>query len=689
MLDVNKVKACLRLFKGYLPNCTNELDVCKTVLEFKEDMLKRGLLFVTKTTEDIPPKVVELAVNMYGVKEEEWNQTFHKSFATVRDTDYLTLVVQQLVHYITTYGFEELGIYDKDTVYIPKEELDIPELDRDISLVIIKEITEDELSNKLISLLTSGIALSKQTVEDIMNLSDYIPKDRFDEVINKEVRIILYDKYDIVPRNNVEFLRYMIYKLTGSTLLINNKQTIRALKNANTNEVYKLLNSYLVNTPNAYIKLAEIFLRYKNLFLALKRETSMINMYGKVEAQHVLQINKFINKISKLAKKYHKPLKSKILDNLTQIETIEDLDRQSSAILEELNNITIFRELRILSGLKYRLQKPENMLYRIRNGKAFLKEFNDVDSSKCIVLQNIYNLIYSNIVNKLTPSLKGKKVYIPSGINYTLPTSEKQFSGNIPQGSYIEIPRTTNMVVGVHWDDVKEGRVDLDLHAQNKDEQFGWNTSYRSTTEQQFYYSGDITRPDKEYGATEVFYIGHTLRQKAFLLTLNNYASPSTNIPYEFIISETGENQVDKNYTVDPNKVKCIIKGQFTYVPELHQFEAKQKVLAYIIINENSIKLYFNDFSLGQSNVTRRNNVNNGVFDCLYLQTESQVMLKQVLQDCGVEFTDSPTYDEFIQDEVISDETKQPMYRKITHKVDYDLSLENIDKTTFIDLLSK
>ena len=121
-----QIVSCLRLFKGYLPNCTDELDVCKTVLEFKEDMLKRGLLFVTKTTEDIPPKVVELAVNMYGVKEEEWNQTFHKSFATVRDTDIETLVVQQIVHYITTYGFEALGIYDKDTVYIPKEELEIP-----------------------------------------------------------------------------------------------------------------------------------------------------------------------------------------------------------------------------------------------------------------------------------------------------------------------------------------------------------------------------------------------------------------------------------------------------------------------------------------------------------------------------------------------------------------------------------
>lgn len=689
MLDVNKVKACLRLFKGYLPNCTNELDVCKTVLEFKEDMLKRGLLFVTKTTEDIPPKVVELAVNMYGVKEEEWNQTFHKSFATVRDTDIETLVVQQIVHYITTYGFEALGIYDKDTVYIPKEELEIPELDRDIPLVVIKELSEEELGEKLLTLLTSGIALSEQTVQDVMNLSDYIPKTKFDDIKNKELRTALYDKYNIVPRNNVEFLRYMIYKLTGSTLLIKNQQTIKTLKEADTEQVYKLLFIYLMNTKDSYKKLAEIFLRYKDLFLALKRNITVDDFsLNSAIPDKSKQINTAINKISKLAKKYHKPLQPQILDQLTQLSSTKVMEKKSE-ILEELDKVTVFRELRILNGLLYRLQNPENMLYKIRNGKGYVKsskDYNVVDSNYS-KYEYIYNLVYKHLVQKLTSTLKDKTVYIPENINYALPTSEKQFNENIPEGTYIEIPRTTNMVTGVHWKNTS-GRVDLDLHAQNKDQQFGWNTSYRSVSGSEFYYSGDITSPDVEYGATEVFYIGQSLEQKAFLLTLNDYSSPNEDIPYEFFVAETDKEQVDKSYIVNPNKVKFITTEKFKYIHSTKQFESRQKVLAFIVINKDSIKVYFNDFSLGNSIVTRQNNITEGAFKCLQIEADNRLMLKDILVDCGVKLVDSPTYDEFIKDETMLDKDGQPVYKKITHKVDYDLSLENIDKTTFINMLN-
>lgn len=683
-----QIISCLRLFKGYLPNCTNELDVCKTVLEFKEDMLKRGLLFVTKTTEDISPKVVELAVNMYGVKEEEWNQTFHKSFATVRDTDIETLVVQQIVHYITTYGFEALGIYDKDTVYIPKEELEIPELDRDIPLVVIKELTEEELGEKLLTLLTSGIALSEQTVQDVMNLSDYIPKTKFDDIKNKELRTALYDKYNIVPRNNVEFLRYMIYKLTSSTLLIKNQQTIKTLKEANTEQVYNLLHSYLTNTSNGYIKLAEIFLRYKDLFLALKRSDDSVDIFSKTSFKENKQINKIINKISKLAKKYHKPLQPQILDQLTQLSSTKVMEKESE-ILEELNKVTIFRELRILNGLLYRLQNPENMLYKIRNGKGYVKSSKNykVVDSNYSKYQYIYNLVYKHLVQRLTLILKDKTAYIPENINYALPTSEKQFNENIPEGTYIEIPRTTNMVIGVHWKNTS-GRVDLDLHAQNKDQQFGWNTSYRSVSGSEFYYSGDITSPDVEYGATEVFYIGQSLEQKAFLLTLNDYSSPNEDIPYEFFVAETDREQVDKSYIVNPNKVKFITTEKFKYIHSTKQFESRQKVLAFIVINKDSIKVYFNDFSLGNSIVTRQNNITQGAFKCLQIEADNRLMLKDILVDCGVKLVDSPTYDEFIKDETMLDKDGQPVYKKITHKVNYDLSLENIDKTTFINLLN-
>ena len=375
MLDVNKVRACLRLFKGYLVDDNLDTnDYCKNVSEFKEDMLKYGLIFACHDSADIPATVVEQAIDMYGIKAEEWNQTFHKSFATVRDIDIETLVVQQIVHYITTYGFEALGIYDKDTVYIPKEELDIPELKKDIKLIVISWFNLTELQIKLMTLLSSGIALSKETIEDIMTLSDYIPRDRFDEIKNKEIRIALYDKYNIVPKNNVEFLRYMIYKLTGSTLLIKNQQSIKALKQCDKEQIYNLLQSYLTNTPNGYIKLAEIFLRYKDLFLALKRPLS--DMYDIEDKQINMYINSAINKISKLSKKYHKPLDNNILDRLSNIKDLTIYNLGRSAINSAITETNSFRLIRILNGLKYRLScnSDDAIVYKIRNGKAYVSE---------------------------------------------------------------------------------------------------------------------------------------------------------------------------------------------------------------------------------------------------------------------------------------------------------------------------
>lgn len=684
-----QIKASLKLFKSYLPNCTEELDVCKDVNEFKDDMLKKGLIFVTKETENIPSLVVDEALQLYGVKEEEWNQTFHKSFATVRDTDIETLVIQQIAHYITTYGFETLGIYNKDIVYIPKEELNIPELDRDIPLVIIKEITENELQEKLMTLLTSGIALKEETVKDVLTLSDYLPKVRFDEIKNKEIKITLYDKYNVVPRNNVEFLRYLIYKLTKSTLLINNTETIKALKEANIKDVAKLLKSYI--TVNGDTKLAQIFLRYKELFLALKRNKDEEDKESILLAQYV---NSVINRVSKLSKKYHTPLQPKILDSLTQT-TFNNLLGREEEIENELNNVTVFRELRILNGLNYRMSNPESMLYKVRNGKGFVKEGKSYNSNVLHIntYRYIYNIFVTHLVNRLKDKLKDKTFYIPENINYTLPTSEKQFIENIPEGSYIEVPRGENMVVGVHWKNVQakelySGRVDLDLHAQNKDEQFGWNTSYRSTGSQEFYYSGDQTDASGEYGATEVFFIGKGLENKAFLLTLNKYSSPrDCDIPYEFFIAETDKDQVNSNYTVNPNNVKFVTQDKFKWQQSTSMFDTNQKTLGFVVVTSEYIRIYFKDYSLGQSIVTRQTKVIQDVFKCLQLQTETQLCLKDLLVQCGAKLVNSPTYDEFIEDVEMRAKTGEPVYKKITHKVDYDLSLENLDKTTFIDLL--
>ena len=106
-------KEVLRLFKGFLGEKSNVVN---------EKGLKYGLLIPSTANE----AVVEEAIKLYGKDGEKWNQTFHKDFEIVRNAPIEDLIAQQLIHYITTYGFESLGMYDTDLVYIPKEKLEIP-----------------------------------------------------------------------------------------------------------------------------------------------------------------------------------------------------------------------------------------------------------------------------------------------------------------------------------------------------------------------------------------------------------------------------------------------------------------------------------------------------------------------------------------------------------------------------------
>ena len=109
-------KETLRLFKGYLGEKTNNIN---------EKALKYGLLIPDSANDEI----VDIAIDMYGKDGKKWNQTFHKDFEIVKNAPIEDLIAQQMIHYITTYGFESLGMYDNDLVYIPRESLDIPELD--------------------------------------------------------------------------------------------------------------------------------------------------------------------------------------------------------------------------------------------------------------------------------------------------------------------------------------------------------------------------------------------------------------------------------------------------------------------------------------------------------------------------------------------------------------------------------
>lgn len=239
---------------------------------------------------------------LYGRNPEELNSSFHKSFAKVRDSSTRQLVFEQMIHYLTTYGAEQLGIYDEDSVYIPAEALEAPELKEGVRLVVIHGYTKDELKEKLLNLLSSGVALSNESVTDAVEVAQYveISSNEVNQIVNKEVRAALYDHLDIVPQNPVEFLRFVVYKSTQTTLLIKSKELIEDLKSRNNNMLVRYFNSY--EKMYGLEKLAQIFYRFKPIFLALRTNSGL---------------KRHVDKIRRLAKSHHKPMPEDLLNSIT------------------------------------------------------------------------------------------------------------------------------------------------------------------------------------------------------------------------------------------------------------------------------------------------------------------------------------------------------------------------------------
>lgn len=666
-------KEILRLFKGYLGEKT---EVCD------EKALKFGLLIPNSANE----QTVNEAIKQYGKDGKQWNRTFHKDFEIVKNAPIEDLIVQQLIHYITTYGFEELGIFNNDTVYMPKEKLEIPELEEDIELITISALNESELTEKLMVLLKSGIALSEQTVKDIMVLSDYIDKNRFDEISNREVKIALYDKYNVMPRNPDEFLRYLLFKTTGCTLKIKNKDMIDMIKDSDKKLALSMLNSYV--NMNGYDKLSSIFLRNKNLFLAFKIKKSSYE--GNTTTR--TNINKLINRLRKLANDNHKPLSKNILDCLS--DEMIDVDLIGLPLL--LDKITIFREIRILNGLLYRLNGNNSIVYKIRNGKSFTTTLDNKTEEYCIRLEGIIEVVKNHLNNRLKKQVKGKTIYIPNNVTYAAPTSEKQFNNNFPEGSYIEVPRDSDLVYGIYWKNLinneskrvvnfygseitsaGEERVDLDVKQMNKNEIFGWDASYRSSTSD-IYFSGDLTNAPLPDGSSELFYVGQNYGHGAFIVTVNNYTSNSEDVPFEFVIAKADNKPAFKSYHVlNPNNI-------LAKIDMVSKVNSAQMIAGFIAIGD-TIRFYFNDFSNGNSCTSSQNDIMTNTFDYLQSYNKTQLKLNDLLKDAGAIIVDKPT----IEVKVIKEQDGEKTIEIVEEQVDIDLSPNVITKESIIKLLSE
>lgn len=623
----------IRLFKA-LP--VNEHNVFSTNDVLTKTTLEKGFVFSPEVIANYPdPKhLIDLVDQVYGRNSEELNQTFHKSFAKVRDASMQQLVFEQIIHYLTTYGAESMGIYSSDSVYIPAEQLDAPELKDGLRLVVIRGLTKQGLKTELMKLLTSGVALHERTLADAIDVATFVGFDPSDVelVKNKEARSALYDYYGLVPQNPVEFLRFIVYRATEKTLLIKNDSLINQIKERKNTDISRYFDAY--EKEVGLERLAEVFYRYKPLFLAFRTNTNL---------------RKTINKIRRLAVANHKPIPEDTLNSVTahlKQHDSPDIGKIESA----LQDANVFRKIRLAYALKFRTTDADSVLYRVRNGKSYATNFSFGNKEGA---QTTYDTVMRSIIADIRPNIEGKKIFIPRGLKYGLPATEKQFTGNLPTGTYVEV--VEDMVCGVHWEDEGSGFIDLDLSISNAEGKIGWDGVYRDT-EQGIYFSGDVTSAPKPNGASELFHVGGRARG-VWIMHINYYNfSEDVPVPFKIMVgSETKEN-ITKNHTIDPNKILAL---------STTEIDVKQKNLGIIVADENSTKFYFAESNLGKSITAGNTPYSEQARKYLLNYYTDSIILNDVLVAAGAELVEDVA------------------------NADINLSPEAVDKTTILELLTK
>ncbi len=459
----------------------------------------------------VDPRCCTEAVRDYlNTRPTDYNSTFYKSWDKVANSSRFDIWIDQIKSYIANYVL--------NVQYVPNKGSEQPEF---TDLKVILPITQEEVNEVCCSMLYSGIALGEDTLNMILEVITDVD---IEKVKNKEALVHLHKKFGTVPTDNVEFVRYLIFLATGKTLLIKDKTTLAALRITDIN-LPKLIEAFGIE------KLAEVYFRFRPIFTAL----------GKVKRNKPI-----VNKLDKLADKYHVPMKTGFFESiLSNPKLLVDLPNR----LKECSN---YKKVLLLQTIKVRQKELDMQFFLVRNNKIWAKE-------KKVSSKNYYSTIYSIIYQSLVDSMSKKacEIKLPKGINLALPTSEKSYVGLFPIGTSFDLT-DKDTILGIHR--LKEnayGYLDFSLSSTNNDK-IGWNAKFKDE-EGKIMFSGDICDWNRSKEVAELYYCANGFKEN-YILKVNDFDRQG-NIPFKFFIAQEAidtdsDRFKERNYMVNQNNIK-------------------------------------------------------------------------------------------------------------------------------------
>ena len=522
-MNGDSVNSLVRLFK-IIPENEIKADCSPT------KCLKHGFVVIHNgKPASISKTAYKVIDDAYGVDANKLNQTFFQNFGTVAGMSEFEYYLHQFMHYLSTYGAEELGI-ELET-YLPRDDIEYPE-DQSVfrQITVISTATDSGIIEKVTDYVRktrSPSPVHVYLIEKILCLAD-LP---VNEIKSFEIQVLRHDLDGTIPDDPAAFLRYLVYKTTLTTLLIKNDGLINMIKNSS--HASNDMAANILKKADLH-KLASCFYRYKPLFLAFKAHKGCAPI---------------INKIRRYAKKDHKPVPYVRLQNAVAIGMKGDRETFAN-IVSKAENRALFK---LYSAL---WADTSPAVYQIRNGKTYVKDeavsslFYPYEKDEIEANRNALREIIKEEIKKRYACLAGRTFIVPEYIDYTVPWTEKQFVNVYPFGTRIKTPEGTAFTAGIHWFNQPDHRVDLDLHLNSVSEHFGWNGYVGDGLEVIF--SGDMTDAPEPKGAAEAYYVNG--EYDTMILSIHRYSGHG-DLGYKFYITnDNKEDVMDKEYTFYPEK---------------------------------------------------------------------------------------------------------------------------------------
>lgn len=657
-------KDILSVFKGILVDTHYSYSQNNDeIFELQYDILKHGIVFDERlykfySLDDLSVLASD-ANALYGFDAVKMNSTFWKRFSDVESRSELELRLHQLVHYISTYGRGIVGQEINVSSGYEPESLKNIDLNIRHELVYIAAYTPAEIEQKIKNMLTSGIALKQETIDALINIIrvNNFKIDYVDEISNREFMCILCSKLGLVPKNFDEFVRYLNYEITGNTMLVlKNIDTYEAIdaglggwnENANATITRQAIANAIIEYEATFgIKsIAANIRRYHDFFVLIHKNLRIR------EAKRILNRAFKLSKNPSLRHKRNKPVLDNVLSNSVSLGRIRDAASRA----------TIYKLFKVINAMNLEDTTPK--LYRIRNGKSYFKTNDKAEKVKQIMIDEIKDRLGD----------WGNKVfYIPEGVDYALPTSEKTFVGTMPYLSSYEFTGE-NAVAGVAW----EKECDLDLHSRFIDgESIGFNSYHKHGG---IVFSGDMTHTNRYHYAAEFLKISQAEFETPAIINVNDFEN-GKDAKIDVFVGAARDLDTRSSQGVATQ----LGDKSFMFKDKMN---TRNKNLMIVCPTDNGFKTIFVSFDFGNAIVSVADDASKKLTELLIKQADTAFSLQDLIQLLGGKIiTDKSVFDRMQEQADISKLTYAESQDKPTIKVDIKSIRKAMRKANFAPLM--